>query len=963
MSAWTRASFGCTVFASFALLLVAAVTPGEASPGEPSLSRLPLVFEPNVGQSGAGVAFLARAPGLSVRLENNAVLFALPPGRALASPGALRLDLVGAAAKPDIVALDPLPGRSNYFIGRQPARWHTDVPQYGRIKYVDIYPGIDLVLYGSGGTLEFDFHVSPHGNPEAIQFRLQGAERVTIDPHGDLVAALGSGSITQRRPRVFAQRGGLSREIQGRYEEHGGLYSFAIGEHAEDEQLVIDPVVIASTYLGGSDFDDAYAMTLDRQGNVYLTGETFSSDFPVEHPYQSHQYWSDVFITKLDASMSRIIYSTYLGTPIQTGQFEAGFGIAVDAAGNAYVTGEAGECGFPTTPGAFQEVCERHVGADVFVTKLSPTGNSLVYSTYIHGDEEGAEFARTLALDAAGRVYVAGSTDVPSFPVTAGAHQAALAGLDDGFVAVLNPTGSALAYSTFLGGTGGEDLEAIALDGQGRVYVAGTTLSANFPTRNAYQASFAGGLTDAFLARLSPNLATLEYSSFLGGTKSDRAQGIAIDPAGYILVSGSTDSPDFPRAHALQVTLRGGLDLFLTKLDPSGASLLYSTYFGGRENEGIFSVSLGVDPEGNAYLAGTTRSTDFPAIHAFQPTYGGGAADAFLAKISADGSAILSSSFLGGADEDLGRAMVVGSSASVYLGGSTESTNFPVLAALQPTSGGGGIDAFLTKVAEGCVPSEAALCLAGDRFQVTATFRTAAGQQGTAHAIELTADTGYFWFFDSANVEVVAKVLDACSFNQRFWVFAAGLTNVEVRLTVTDTWTGNVRSYVNPLNGTFQPEQDTGAFGTCAASPPAGASATTTDPAGARAQRQPSPLAPRAVTACTANATTLCLNGDRFAVTGQYRTAAGAAGAAQGVELTGDTGYLWFFDQSNVEVVLKVLDGCAINGHYWIFVTGLTDVAVDLEVTDTTTGRRWDHANPIRTPFAPRLDTSAIACN
>lgn len=634
-----------------------------------------------------------------MRFERNAIVLAIPPRRSDAgsrqqASSGVRLELVNASAATQLVALQELPGRSNYFIGSRPEGWRTDVPRYACLKYVDVYPGIDLVLHGTGGALEYDFHVAPGANPEAIKVRLAGAQRVTLDEHGDLVARLASGILTQRRPRVFAKRGSRSREIQGRYRENRGTFSFSVERYAPDEELVIDPVVITSTYLGGDHSDTPYAMTIDGQGAIYITGSTDSTNFPVQGSYENDQLGEDVFVTKLDATASRVIFSTYLAAkPSQPQNFpyETGYGIAVDTLGNVYVTGSTGECGFPTTAGAFQGFCQESGGDDIFVTKLNPSGNALVYSTYIHGSTGGFEEPAAIAVDAAGRVYLAGTTDVATFPVTPGAFQttkaggaAGFSGSSDGFVAVLNPAGSGLEYATFLGGQFDDSINAMVIDNQGAVYVAGETFSSNFPTRSAYQ-STSGGAEDAFVARLSPVLSTLEYSSYLGGSGFDEATAMTRDAEGNVFIGGSTSSTNFPLVRPLQPALKGKYDVFLTKLNGVGNALVYSTYLGGRDYDGfVEGVALAVDADGKLSITGATLSPDFPVVSAMQ-TKLAGEKDAFLSRISADGSSILFSTFLGGAEGDAGRALALGSSSRVYVAGDTVSSDFPVVSALQAT--------------------------------------------------------------------------------------------------------------------------------------------------------------------------------------------------------------------------------------------------------------------------------------
>jgi hypothetical protein len=973
--------------------------------------KLPMSFEENDGQTSAAVRFLSRGPGYALFLTpTEAVLTldvilssggsqgaprgarplrsdahrpsAVPAGPASGSEATvLRMTLRGARTNPRLSGEGPLTATSNYFLGTDPKRWLTGVPNYKSVRYHDVYPGVDLIYHGQQRRLEYDVIVAPGADPRSVRLAFPGAS-LRLDPRGDLIVQTPHGGVVQHRPVVYQEMGGRRSVVPGGYRIAGQQeVRFEVGPYDRTRPLIIDPTLAYSTYLGGSvaagfgnALDMGLAIAVDGQGNAYVTGSTHSTDFPGTSgsPIQPaiNGILDDAFVTKINAAGSAIVYSTYLGG---SGN-DDGEGIAVDGAGKAYVFGDTESSDFPGTGGSPIQPAFGGGIEDTFVTKINAAGNAIVYSTYLGGS--GNEEAGGIAVDGAGNVYVAGTTDSPGFPgVSHSSLQAANAGAGDAFVTKINPSGTAIVYSTFLGGAGQEFGLAIAIDGARNAYVTGQTFSSGFPgtSGSKLQAAY-GGSGDAYVTKINAAGTAIVYSTYLGGSSSEQGRGIAVDAAGNAYLTGATGSTNFPGASisSIQSVFGGQLDGFVTKINAAGSAIVYSTYLGGSAIDQ--GNGIAVDRNGNAYVAGSTVSPNFPGASgsSIQPAYGGGVDDGFVVKINAAGSALLYSTYLGGSDDDSAKAIAVDGAGSAYVTGLTASSNFPGTSgsAIQ-ASYGGGYDGFVSKIGAGstCSASSTALCLSANRFQVTAHFDDGNGHSGTAQVVPLTPDTGYLWFFNSSNVEAVVKVLNGCGLNSRYWVFAGGLTNVKVVLTVTDTVTGVPKSYTNPPHTTYQPIQDTAAF-SCGAASAADASPEAIARAGQIEAEALQDLideeaAPRAGdeagTGCTPSANTLCLNNGRFQVSATFDAGSAGAGAAQVVKLTSDTGYLWFFASSNVEAVIKVLNGCGLNSHYWVFAGGLTNVKVVITVTDTLHGTSQTYRNPSNTIFQPIQETSAFA--
>jgi hypothetical protein len=673
--------------------------------------KLPLSFEANRGQTDARVQFLSRGPRRTLFLTPTEAVLVLtaaersaqatgPAARlALDESGAgtrtnLRMTFVGANPAPRVTGREELRGKSNYFIGKDPAKWRTNVPTYANVGYPDLYPGIDLVFYGNERQLEYDFVVRPGADPTRIVLGFEGADRLEVDAQGDLLLHTGAGPVRQRKPVIYQEVTGRRVEVPGGYIlKDGQRVGFEVAAYDRDRPLVIDPVLIYSTYLGGSANDEGNGIAVDALGHAYVTGSTGSTDFPTTSGASQTALSGgrDAFVTKLDPTGSALVYSTYLGGSGNDG----GSGIAVDTLGHAYVTGFTTSTNFPTTPRAFQ-LASGGGFADAFVTQLDPTGSALVYSTYLggSGDDEG----NGIAVDALGHAYVTGVAASTNFPTTLRAFQAANGGGADAFVTQLDPTGSALVYSTYLGGSGNDGGSGIAVDSFGHAYVTGSTRSTGFPTTpGGFQTMFSGA-ADAFVTKLDPTGSALLYSTYLGESDEDAGLGIAVDALGHAYVTGSTGSTGFPTTPgAFQPASGGGaLDAFVTKLDPTGSALVYSTYLGESDEDAGFGIA--VDALGHAYVTGFTASTDFPTTPGFQTANGGGR-DAFVTKLDPTGSALVYSTYLGGSDHDEGYGIAVDSLGNAYATGITRSTDFPTTPGAFQAASGGAADAFVAKIA------------------------------------------------------------------------------------------------------------------------------------------------------------------------------------------------------------------------------------------------------------------------
>lgn len=641
-------------------------------------SGAPLSFEVNRGQAPADARFLIRKGARTV---------AVGPAEILA--GGIRLQLLGANRRAEAEPLDPQPGVSHYLLGRDPSRWITNVPHYGRVRFRNIYPGIDIIYYLRGQDLEYDFVVAPGADPKRIRMSFRGADAVELDAAGALVARQGSSVLRLHRP-VTIQDG---RAVTSEYTVASAI-SVRLGTYDPSRTLTIDPVLSFSTFLGSGNTDSGNAIAIDAAGNTYVAGSTRSPNFPTRTPLQGTlgaAGFDDVFITKLNPAGTALVYSTFLGG---SGDDQAS-GLAVDASGNVYVTGSTTSTNFPGTAGSSQPTTAG--GGDAFVAKLNAAGSALMYATYLGGG--GRDQANSLAVDSSGNAYVTGFTFSANFPVTAGALKTTLGGNRDAFVTKINTTGSARTYSTYLGGAAGEDFgNSIAVDSGGNAYVAGYTLSADFPATAGSLKTTLGGVSDAFVAKLNAAGSALVYATLVGGSGQEQAIGMAVDSSGNAFLAGWTDSPNFPTVSAYQGASNGIRDAFVAKLNAAGSALLYSTYVGGEGQD--LGLAIAIDGAGNAYVAGSTDSTRFPTLAPFQVALSGNV-DAFITKLNPAGNGLVYSTYMGGIDYDQASAIAVDANNNAYVTGSTDSIELPVVpGAFQMALGGGDSDAWVAKLIE-----------------------------------------------------------------------------------------------------------------------------------------------------------------------------------------------------------------------------------------------------------------------
>jgi beta-propeller repeat-containing protein len=670
--------------------------------------RLPMSFEANQGQTDPSVQFLSNGRGYTLFLTPTQAVMTLRrtqrsndtnplPGlrtgekKDLESATTLRMALVDGNPAPRVEGIGELPGKSNYLIGKDPNKWHTNVATYAKVKYRDIYPGVDLVYYGSQQQLEYDFIVSAGADPAKIALDIQGANGLELDADGGLVMRTALGDIHQRKPRAYQELRDGRREINAGYVlANSRTVGFQLDAYDKNLPLIIDPVLIYSTYLGGGGDDRAFGISVDATGNVYVTGDTLSTNFPTTVGSFQSAGAGGAFVTKIDPGGSTLIYSTYLGGI-------SGTGIAVDANGNAYLTGATGS-NFPTTVGAFQTTSGG--GSDAFAVKLDPGGSALVYSTYLGGS--GFEQGQGIAVDSAGNAYVTGYTLSTNFPTTVGAFQTTSGGGFDAYAVKIDPSGSALVYSTYLGGSGRDQGSSIAVDANGDAYVAGFTGSTNFATTVGAFQTTKGAFNDAFVTKLNLS-GSLIYATYLGGGGFDEGWGIAVDVGGNAYVTGITDSTNFPTIiGAGQTTYGGGGDAFVTKLNPRGSALVYSTYLGGSALDySDMGLGIAVDSTGNTYVTGRAGSNFPTTAGAFQAMHGG-TWDAFVAKLDSSGSVLVYSSYLGGNGIDSGQDIAVDANGDVYVTGYTVSTDFPTNGEAFQTTYGGGLngDAFVAKIGQ-----------------------------------------------------------------------------------------------------------------------------------------------------------------------------------------------------------------------------------------------------------------------
>jgi hypothetical protein len=772
MSPFALVSLRRTLLISVAFLLLGVAGPNDnanrallAAPPTPCIhgapAGLPLSFEPNLGQADPSVKFLSRGRGYTLFLTKDQAILRIEKRKAKGENELVHLRLVGGKPDAEVTGRDELPGKANYFIGNDPKKWRTHVPTFAKVRYLDVYPGVDLEYYGNPsahGKLEYDFIVAPGADPSAIALRV-GAVReppLRIDADGDLVIPANRGEIRLHKPLIYQPNAGSSLVthhsslVQGRFIlDARNRLRFLLGPYDHSKPLVIDPVLSYSTYLGGSDMDYANGIAVDASGNAYVTGYTASVDFPVVNAAQSSPAGGtcsedgtatpcfDAFVSKLNSTGTALLYSTYLGGSDE----DYGASVAVDSSGRAYVAGYTYSTDFPVQ-NALQP--SNAGGVDAFVAELSADGASLIYSTYWGGSQD--DVGTGIAVDSSGNAYLSGYTDSSAFPVSPGAFQTSYGGgAHNGFVVKFNSGGAQLGYSTLLGGSGDDYIYAVAVDSAGDAYVTGATNSTNLPTLNAFQPNYSGGQCgaapntfprfDAFVAKLNPTGSALLFSTYLGGTGSDYGYALALDSSANAYITGYTTSQNFPTTPAaFQRVFGGAYDVFVAKLSSSGSALDYSTYLGGSGTEVAYGIA--VDSNGSAYTTGYNYGGNFPTANPVQ-AQNAGFYDAFVNVLDPTGSFLIFSTYLGGSQDDFGRGIALDPSANVYAAGATFSPDFATTAgSFEPSYMGGPYDAFVIKFSAATTPIVAISPLS------YAFGNQAVGTASSPTAIDLTNNGG-----------------------------------------------------------------------------------------------------------------------------------------------------------------------------------------------------------------------------
>ena len=787
------------------------IPPGTAAmPSRGSFGQIPLSFEENRGQSDSRVKYLARGKGYTLFLTPDEAVLALrylpanskqesdpheptmpsKNGASQWSQANLRLSLAGANTGPHVAGLDKQQGISNYFIGNDPSQWHTQIPNYGRVLYQDVYPGVDVAYYGNQGQLETDYVLAPEADANEIKLAVDGAASLRVNESGDLLLQIDGGEVRLKKPFAYQIVNGTRREITVAYRllaknETG----FALGPYDHNQKLIIDPALFFSTYLGGTGQDIAHAVASDGTGDTFVTGQTTSTNFPVSAGVLQGSLGAsgtqNAFVTEYAPDGQSFVYSTYLGGDGS----DSGNAIAIDGLGHAFVAGQTSSSTFPLkNPLSGQTSFPG--GTSAFVSELAANGASLVFSTYLGGGS--FDIATGIAVDSGTHIYISGGTSSSNFP-TVNPFQSALKGVQNGFITKLaspNPAanpGSTIVYSSFLGGNGFDTANAIAVDAAGDAFLTGQTNSTVFPTVAPFQASLGGtGATNAFVAEVKVigGNPQVQFATYLGGSAFDQAFGIAVDASGDVYVDGITQSPDFPLQNALQ-TFDGGQDAFVTKFAPGGGSLLFSTYFGGSNF--TFANAIALDSSNNVYFTGSTFALDYPTKIPLVATLGTFAGDAVITELATDGSAILFSSYLGGSDNvpgsgfptDTGNGIAVDPSGNIYLVGATGTLDFSTVNPHQAVLASQSSNAFVARIGTGSsnMLSPAALDLGTSVVAVAAATQRISFEQATAPATTVSiapsgANPGDFAEFDTCGPTLPISVV--CEITITFTPQAAG---------------------------------------------------------------------------------------------------------------------------------------------------------------------------------------------
>jgi hypothetical protein len=648
--------------------------------------KIPLYFIPNKGQVNKKAVFYAKTSRYTLWMTTEALVFDRI-GRSKAEGATIerdvsRLVFLKANKNPGIVPLELTRHKVNYYLGSDPGQWKKGISTSRAVLYKNIYNNIDLNVYGNERQIEYDWIVKPGANPEPIRFEYKNVKGSRIDPRGNLTVESKFGELLHHKPVCYQVIKGERVKVEADFRRIAtNIYGFKTGAFDREHELIIDPVISLdySTYLGGGNNELYARMAVDDSGQVYMTGYTYSSDYPTQNAFQDSQASSllDAVLTKFDATGTGLIFSTYFGGSSS----EFFFGIAIAPGGGVYIAGDTFSSNLPA-------INSRIGGKDVFIARFGASGNYLG-GRYLGGTGEDRNL--DLALDSSNRLLVTGFTSSSNFP-TLNPYQSWNSGSYTVYVTILNSDLTTLEYSTYLGGSGQDIGNCIGIDDSGCFYVAGRTGSNNFPLKNAWQTSYGGGSSDLFLTKFKADGSDLLFSTYLGGSGDEYCQGLSVDGSGTALIGGSTASNDFPTANPYQAAIGGGQDVVIGKFDTLAGELDYSTYLGGSQDDVYGDCVL--DGMGNIYVSGTTYSTNFPTKSPYQST-NHGSGDAFFTILS-PGSGLLYSTFLGGSAWEQCLNVARDGRGNNYIAGNTSSLDFPVLDAYQYSSGGSE-DAFITR--------------------------------------------------------------------------------------------------------------------------------------------------------------------------------------------------------------------------------------------------------------------------
>lgn len=604
----------------------------------------------------------------------------------------IRTTFLGANTKPTAITAGQQPTRCNFFRGSFPNRWYSNVPVWGEVYLADLYPGVDARYYLQNGSLRYDLLIAPGANPQQIQFAVSGATATQITPHGTLLVETPAGTIEQQELVAYQGEGVNRTKVECRFiRTETGAIAFKVGNYNPEATLVIDPLVF-STLVGGAEDDLMLTICRDSSGNIFTGGYSLSADFPTnDGAYDiTYQAGRDIVICKYNSDASTMMFATYLGGEGD----DMPQGLASSSNGSILITGWTRSRQFPTTAGAFRSTIDSANTAS-FLTRLSPTGDSLLFSTYVTASY--GDFAFSLATDPQGYAYLTGRTLNQEFPTSAGAFDSVLRANYDTYVLKMNPAGDSIVAATLIGGDNLDEANSIALDGDGNVYLAGVTRSSDFPvTPSAYHDDRSGN-SQVFISKFNPALTQLLYSTVFGGDGDDYANGIAVTTDGAAVVAGRTLSANFPTTPSALLAAPPALEnAFVTRLSADGSALEFSSFLGGTGVDRI--TGMGIDDRGNPYVVGQTSSADFPTTpDADFPTIAGGD-DAFVAKIHSSGTRLLYSSFFGSDLRDEAIAVAVDDPGNAYVAGFTSAPNFPTTSGAANRTHSGKRDGFLLKL-------------------------------------------------------------------------------------------------------------------------------------------------------------------------------------------------------------------------------------------------------------------------